>query len=110
MRRAPIERVSTSNSRPTSGPTMGKRRARASSSISRRTGSPSSYRRRRYSSIRGLTISVIACLLRPRASEVQGEVAEKVRARAEEEVGEEEHGRPEPQPVQARAVLQVHEE
>src|SRR5260221_14142611 len=110
MRRAPVERVRTSRRRPTRGPTIGKRRARAISSISKRTGSPSSYRRRRYSSIRGLTISVMACLLRSRAPEVQEEVAEEVRARAQEEGGEEEHGRAEPYPVQPGAVLQVHEE
>src|SRR5438876_12279191 len=110
MRRAPMERVRTSSSRPTSGPTIGKRRARAISSISSRTGSPSSYRRRTYSSIRGLTISVMACLLRSRTPEVQEEMAEEVRARTQEEVDEEEHGRAEPYPVQPGAVLQVHEE
>ena len=65
MRRAPIERVSTSSSRPTKGPTMGKRRARAISSISSRTGSPSSYSFRRYSSMRGLTMSTMARLYVP---------------------------------------------
>src|SRR3954451_21859424 len=109
MRRAPMERVSTSSKRPTSGPTMGKSRVRARSSISRRTGSPSSYFWRRYSSMRGSTMGMRA-MLGPRIAQVEQEAGQEVRARAQHEMGEEEDGRPHPPPEELRALLQVHEE